>query len=64
MGMTLKQARVGIGYSQTEMAKRLGISLNTYRRYEANPDRMMIDKALKFCEITGTTPDDIFFGVK
>ena len=43
MGITLKQARVGVGYSQMEIAEKLGISLNTYRRYEQNPEKMAID---------------------
>ena len=64
MGITLKQARVGVGYSQMEIAEKLGVSLNTYRRYEQNPEKMAIDKALQFCAITNTTPDDLFFGVR
>lgn len=54
-----------IGMTQEEMAKELGVSVNTYKAYETNPEKMSIDLAKKFVEVinqvdTTIKLDDIF----
>ena len=53
MKLTLKQARVGVGMSQEEMAEQLGVSPLTYFGYEKEPSKMRVDKLVKFVKVTG-----------
>lgn len=57
--ITIKQARVGAGLSQTKTAELLGIAINTYVKYEKHIVPFRIDKAMHFCEITKTSVEDI-----
>jgi len=57
---TMKQARIGANLTGEEMAKTLGISAFTYRKYERNPLLMSVGLFAKFCEVVGLTIDDIF----
>lgn len=50
--MSMKLARQSVNLSQEEMAKKLGISLSAYRRYEENPQLMRMREYLKFCRTT------------
>ncbi len=45
--MTLKEARIKAGYTQVELAARLGVSLSTFRLWEygvSKPNRQNWDK--------------------
>lgn len=53
MRLTLKQARVGVGYTQEQMAEFLGVSTITYNTYEQHPSKMRVDRLLKFANVTG-----------
>lgn len=53
MKLTMKQARVGAGLTQEQMAERLGVTNITYFSYEKNPSKMRVDRLLKFSEVTG-----------
>jgi DNA-binding XRE family transcriptional regulator len=57
---TLKQARMLSNKTQFDIAKALGISLCTVRKYERNPEKMSIEKAKRFCEIVKQPFDKIF----
>lgn len=61
MALTMKQARVGRGMSQDEMAAAMGCHRNTYRKWEHNPGDMPIKQAQKFCEIVKLQLDEIIF---
>ena len=50
--VTMRAARSNTGLSQEEMAKKLGVSLSAYQRYEREPSLMRIGTFLKFCRIT------------
>ena len=55
-----------LGMTQEEMAKKLGVSINTYAAYEKEPSKMNIDTAKKFVEVINEvdksiTLNDIFF---
>lgn len=53
MKLTMKQARVGVGLSQEEMAEKLGVSQLTYFSYEKDPTKMRVDRLITFSKVTG-----------
>ena len=59
---TLKDARELRGIKQKSIAEYLGISRQTYVKYETNPRLMPIGIALDACEFIGCELSDIFFG--
>lgn len=61
MYYSMKQARIGALLSQKDAAEKLGIHINTYRRYEEHPMKIPMDLAFKFCEIVNLKIDDIWF---
>lgn len=61
MEFSVKQARQYAGYTQVEMAKRLGISRDAYRKIEFNPETASIALAKKISEIVNIPIDQIFF---
>lgn len=63
MGFTVKQARLIAGKTQSEMAKKLNVSRDTYRKIELSPDKTTIAQARSISDITGIPIDQIFFGV-
>ena len=60
MKYTVKQARVLAYFTQTKMAKMLGISRDTYRKIELDPESAKISQAKKISKITGIEFSDIF----
>lgn len=61
MGFSVKQARQYAGYTQVEMAQRLGVSRDTYRKIELFPETASIALAKKISEIVNIPIDQIFF---
>ena len=59
--MTLKAARVINGLTQREMAKKLGVHVQTYRKWEKNPEIVEVGVAKKISNILGISYDNIFF---
>ena len=53
MKLSLKQARVGAGLTQEQMAEKLGVSTITYNTYEKAPKKMKVDRLLTFSKETG-----------
>ena len=51
----LEKKRNELGLSQTEMARRLEISLNAYRKLEKGKTRILNEHVGKFAEKTGTS---------
>ena len=51
--------RTMVGMTQEEMAKELGVSINTYRAYEDNPEKMSVEIANKFIGIINKTDNTI-----
>ena len=60
---TVKQARQFANLTQAQVAKKMGVNVDTYRRIELNPECASIQNARKFCKIVGRTMDEIFFDV-
>lgn len=61
MGFSVKQARQYAGFTQVEVAKKLGISRDSYRKIETFPETTSIAIAKKFSEVVGIPIDQIFF---
>lgn len=61
MGFSVKQARQYAGYTQMEMAQRLGVSRDTYRKIELSPETASVALAKKISEIVNIPIDQIFF---
>ena len=61
MRFSVKQARQYAGLTQIDIANRLGISRDSYRKIEITPDKTPIVLAKKFSEIVGISIDQIFF---
>lgn len=61
MVFSVKQARLLLDLKQTEMAEKLGIHVQTYRKIEQNPNLATIEQAKKISEIVKMPYDQIFF---
>lgn len=61
MGFSVKQARQYAGYTQKEMAEKLGISRDTYRKIEISPETASVALAKKISEVVDIPIDQIFF---
>ncbi len=62
MLVTIKQARLLANLTQEEMAHKMGVNVDTYRRIEKDPEKSSIANAKKICDIVGLSIEDIFFG--
>ncbi|WP_234396987.1 helix-turn-helix domain-containing protein [Bacillus massiliglaciei] len=49
------------GFTQRDIAKRLGIHVQTYSKMEKDPDNVTIGEAKKICRILDVSYDFIFF---
>ena len=61
MGFTVKQARQYAGFTQREMAEKLGVSRDTYRKIEQSPEDATVATAKRISEVVGIPIDQIFF---
>lgn len=59
---TLKEARTDKGIKQAAIANAIGISRQTYAKYENSPDMMPVGKAIAACNYIGVNLEDVFFG--
>ena len=57
---TLKEARTTRGLKQCVVAEHLGITRQTYSKYEKNPEKMTVDQAKAACDFIGCSVDEIF----
>lgn len=64
MQFSPKMARQFAGLTQTEMAEKIGVSRDTYRRIEASPETATISQGKKIAAVTGVSFDAIFFGTE
>lgn len=60
LGFTVKQARQYAGFTQREMAEKLGVSRDTYRKIEMSPEDATVAIAKKISEVVGIPIDQIF----
>lgn len=61
MKFTIEQARILAGFTQAEMAKKLGMTEKTYIQYEKYRRVFRMDVAYRFAEVTGFNVDQIIF---
>ncbi|MED1403806.1 helix-turn-helix transcriptional regulator [Bacillus mycoides] len=61
MNLTMKQARLVKGITQSKMAEQLNVHVQTYRNMENYPDEVTIGNAKKICELLEISYDQIFF---
>ncbi|MBG9734744.1 hypothetical protein ABD86_04000 [Paenibacillus alvei] len=54
-------ARVFAGLKQREVAEILGVHVQTYMKWERNPEEMSIGTAKQFSRIVGIGVEEIFF---
>lgn len=58
--LTMKQWRLLKEFSVAEMSRRLDLNVQTYKKYEENPELVPLGKALLFCNIVGAKFDKVF----
>lgn len=58
---TLEEARKRAGYTQQDMADKLGCSRPTYAAIEANPSRATVLQAKTICSLLAKNYEYIFF---
>lgn len=61
MKITVKMARLFAGLTQKEIAEILGVHVQTYMKWEKNPEEMSIGTAKQFSRIVGIGVEEIFF---
>lgn len=65
MGTSLKwpveQVRRRAGFTQDQMAEKLGVNRSTYIRMERKPETFSLERAEKFCEVTKMPMEAISF---
>lgn len=61
---TLKEAREAKGIKQNAVAEAIGVSRQTYAKYEANPESMTIAQARAVCNFIGGDIEFIAFDKK
>ncbi|KAB2337621.1 helix-turn-helix transcriptional regulator [Cytobacillus depressus] len=61
MKYTIEQARILGGFTQVEIAKRLGMSEKTYIQYEKYRKVFRMDTAMKFVSLTKVKINEIIF---
>ena len=65
MKASMKAIRTNNNKTQEEAAKKLGVSLPTYRGWEDSTPKesnMPLKMVLKFCEVMKVTPEDLYLG--
>lgn len=60
MQATLRQIRERKGVMKGAVAKAIGVTYPTYRKYEENPKVMSVQQLNKACRFLGCKPSDIF----
>ncbi|GIP02057.1 hypothetical protein J28TS4_04640 [Paenibacillus lautus] len=61
MQLTVKKARLLSGMTQKDVAEVLGVHVQTYMKWEKNPEEMSIGTAKQFSRLVKFGFDEIFF---
>lgn len=62
--VTIAGARVSCGYTQRELAEKMGITRETVQAWEAKKRTMRTPYIKLFCAITGFTEDELIIPTK
>ena len=57
----LKELRMKVGFSDSDMAKMLGISKTFYWQIENGKRKLKYSMAIRIAKIFGLKPDDLFY---
>lgn len=63
LGATLQRLRLSRGLNQTELGRRLGVSLQQVQKYESGRDRMAASTAFRIAEILGVEVGALYAGL-
>ena len=58
--VSLAGARISAGYTQEELAKKLGVTRNTVNKWENGKIKLNTTNLYAICLVTGFDPADIF----
>ena len=61
MNEKLRSARMGQGISQTELAKRVGVSRQTINMIENSEYNPTLELCVRICKTLGVTLNDLFW---
>jgi len=64
VGAQLKILRKSAGYSQTELANKIGITFQQIQKYERGLNRIGASRLWEFCKIFEVIPGRFFEGVE
>ena len=64
MNVTIKGARVMRGMSQDDVAAKMNVHVQTYRKLEENPERMTVGQMMCLSAILDMPYDDIILNCK
>lgn len=59
MKRTLKSIRVDLNLTQEEMAKKIGVGIQTWRNKEAYVTELTATELMLICQLSGVNPMDI-----
>jgi transcriptional regulator with XRE-family HTH domain len=59
IGQRLRQLRMQLGMSQTELGAEVGLTFQQIQKYEHGKNRISVSRMLEFTEALQTTPNDI-----
>lgn len=62
--ITMEAARVNAGYTQAELADRMGVSRATVIDWESGKREIKTAYLFMFCRLTGFSEDDILLPIK
>ena len=61
MTMSLKAARVNAGLTQKQVAKAIGVCVNTLIKWERGEKSPRVEQGRRLCELYGRSWDEIVF---
>ena len=64
VGSQLKSLRKLAGYSQTELANKVGVTFQQIQKYERGTNRIGASRLWGFCKVFNVSPDKFFEGVE
>ena len=64
VGSQLKSLRKSAGYSQTELANKVGVTFQQIQKYERGTNRIGASRLWGFCKVFNVSPDKFFEGVE
>ena len=64
VGAQLKSLRKAAGYSQTDLAKRVGVTFQQIQKYERGTNRIGASRLWELCKVFDVGPGRFFEGVE